>query len=341
MTLWAEINSQAGVLTSAVDRLSPVAEEVAQWIRESNATYIVVAARGSSDNAARYVQYLWGARNRLNVALTTPSLFGAYQSPPKLDGALVIGISQSGESPDLLAVLAEARRQSRPTLAITNHPASPMAQLADRSLDLGVGAERAVAATKTYTGQLLTIALLSAAMASDKAMSSGFASLGTVVAKVLSTGEAIESTARSLARHERCVIVGRGFHHATAHEWALKIAELSYVVAQPFSSADFRHGPMALVEPELPVLAVATTGPLFSELAELLQEIKDAEATVIAISDQADFPAHHLIQIPSTPEWMSPIPAIVAAQLFTYHLTMARGHDPDQPRGLRKVTKTT
>ena len=339
MTLWDEINSQTQVLATAYERLRAEAAALGKWIRGLEASYVVLAARGSSDNAGRYAQYLWGARNRLSVALTTPSLFGAYASPPNLDGALVVGISQSGESPDLLRVLEEANRQGRPTLAITNNAESPMAHLATRSLELGVGVERAVAATKTYSGELLAIALLSSAIANED-HEEEFGSLPAVVDEVLSGQEQIGRAAVSLASHDRCVVIGRGFHHATAYEWALKIAELSYLVAQPFSSADFRHGPMALVEPDLAVLAVATEGPMFSEVSGLLEEIKSAGAKVVAISDRDDLPAQYLLKIPSTPEWLSPIPAIVAAQVFTYHLTVARGHDPDRPRGLRKVTRT-
>lgn len=339
MTLWAEINSQAEVLARAHERLRAEVGSLGQWIRESEATHVVLAARGSSDNAGRYAQYLWGARNRLSVALTTPSLFGAYASPPTLEGALVVGISQSGESPDLLRVIEEANRQGRPTLAITNNAESPMAQLAARSLELGVGVERAVAATKTYTGQLLAIALISTAIANED-HEEQLGRLAPVVEEVLSTGGQLRDVAANLAGHERCVVIGRGFHHATAHEWALKIAELSYLLAQPFSSADFRHGPMALVEPGLAVLAVATDGPLFSELSDLLEEIRSTGAPVVAISDRDDLPAEYLLKIPKTPEWLSPIPAIVAAQVFTYHLTVARGYNPDRPRGLRKVTRT-
>lgn len=340
MSLWDEIQSQAGILASAADRQGDQVGEVAEWFKTLDFGYVVAAARGTSDNAARYAQYLWGARNRLNVALSAPSLFGPYESPPSLEGSLVMGISQSGESPDLLAVLAEAGRQKRPTLAITNNSSSPMAQLADRSLDVGAGPELAVAATKSYTTELLAIAMLSAALTDDREMQVEFGSLETVVSQVLSKSDVIKPIAASLAGHDRCVVVGRGFHHATAHEWALKTAELSYLVAQPFSSADFRHGPMAMVEPGLVVLAVATKGVMYDDLAELLTKVQDAGAHVVAISDRADCPADQLIEIPSTPEWFSPIPAIVAAQIFTYHLTVAKGHDPDKPRMLNKVTKT-
>ena len=341
MSLWAEIESQPDLLSRrAVSQLEP-AREIAVWMSGQEFAYVVMAARGSSDNAARYAQYLWGARNRLNVALAAPSLFGPYESPPGLDHALVAGVSQSGESPDLLAVLAEGTNQGRPTLAITNHAASPMAQLADRHLDLAAGPELAVAATKSYTTQLLAIGSLSAALARDSGMTEELQLVGPAVSQVLAGAEAIRPVAQTLSAKNRCVVIGRGFHHSSAHEWALKIAELSYLVAQPFSAADFRHGPLAMVEPDLPVLAVATDGPLFDDVADLLAQVRSVGAGVIAVSDRNDCPADHLIELPpGLPEWLTPIPAIVAAQIFTYYLTLARGADPDQPRRLKKVTRT-
>jgi glutamine---fructose-6-phosphate transaminase (isomerizing) len=341
MTLWAEIESQPELLTRlAVSQLEPT-RDIATWMLGQEFAYVVMAARGSSDNAARYAQYLWGARNHLNVALAAPSLYGPYASPPGLSHALVAGVSQSGESPDLLAVLAEGSRQERPTLAITNHAASPMARLADRHLDLAAGPELAVAATKSYTTQLLAIGSLSAALARDEGMAEALQLIGPAVSQVLAAAEVIRPAAQTLSESDRCVVIGRGFHHSTAHEWALKIAELSYLVAQPFSAADFRHGPLAMVEPDLPVLAVATDGPLFEDVADLLAQIRAVGARVIAIADRGDCPADHLIELPrGLPEWLTPIPAIVAAQVFTYYLTLAKGADPDQPRRLKKVTRT-
>lgn len=341
MSLWAEIQSQPELLGRLAISQPETTRAIAEWMSGEDFSYVVMAARGSSDNAARYAQYLWGARNRLNVALAAPSLYGPYQSPPGLSDALVVGISQSGESPDLLAVLAEGKRQDRPTLAITNQLKSPMATLADRHLDLAAGPEIAVAATKSYTTQLLAIASLSAALSKDAAMTEALRLVGPAVSQVLAGAEAMKPAARTLSDKDRCVVIGRGFHHSSAHEWALKIAELSYLVAQPFSAADFRHGPLAMVEPGLPVLAVATDGPLFADVSDLLTQVREVGAQVIAISDRSDCPADHLIELPTgVPEWLTPIPAIVAAQVFTYHLTLAKGADPDQPRRLKKVTRT-
>lgn len=334
--------SQSQVLDRFVTTRWSEVVDISRWVSGQDFSHVVVAARGSSDNAARYAQYLWGSHNQLNVALAAPSLYTLFDSPPNLAGSLMVGISQSGESPDLLAVLENASEQGRPTLAITNKPGSPMARLADRHLDLGAGPETAIAATKSYTSQLLAVASLSAALAGRESDRESLFGLADVVAQTLAREEDIASTVGALVDQTRCVVVGRGFNHATASEWALKISELSYLVAQPFSAADFRHGPMALVEPGLVILCVATDGPLWPDMVDLIQEVGKGGATTIAITDRPDCPADDVYVLPGqTPEWLSPIPITVAAQLFTYHLTLARGLDPDNPRAIQKVTKTT
>ncbi len=340
MSLWEEIRSQPRILRDFLDDQWDEVEAVAEWVRNNRFSYVAIAARGSSDNAARYAQYLWGAHNHLNIALAAPSLFTLTDSPPGLDGSLVVGISQSGESPDLLAVLETANAQGRPTLTITNSPDSPMATMADRHLDLAAGSEQAVAATKSYTSQLLSVAALSAAMAGEE-LSTPLMGVPEAVGRVLDRAEEIQPAALALRDETRCVVIGRGYQHATAFEWALKIAELSYLVAQPFSAADFRHGPLAMVEPGLVVLAVATDGPLFDDIADLITVVRQGGARVVAISDRDDCPADNLVLLPGgLPDWLTPIPATVAAQVFSYQLTVARGIDPDSPRGLHKVTKT-
>lgn len=340
MSLWDEIQSQPAILGDFVERRWETVSEIADWVSTLDFTHVVMAARGSSDNAARYAQYLWGAHNRFEVALAAPSLYTLYDSPPNLDGSLVVGISQSGESPDLLAVLESGHDQGRPTLAITNRADSPMAQMADRHLDIGAGPELAIAATKSYTSQLMAIASLSAAFSGDADQRASLDRVAGVVGAALEI-EGIARSAEYLRDADRCVAIGRGFNHSTAFEWALKIAELSYIVAQPFSAADFRHGPLALVDADLGVLAVATAGPLFADVVDLINTIQEGGARVSAISDREDCPADDLLVLPpGLPEWLTPIPVTVAAQVFTYHLTIARGYDPDDPRAIKKITKT-
>ena len=307
----------------------------------SGCTHAVIAARGTSDNAGRYAQYVWGTRNGLSVGLTTPSLFSVYDRPPRLVGALVVGISQSGESPDIVAVLEEGREQGRPTVAITNEPDSPLAESADVVIDLHAGEERAVAATKTYTAQLTVVALISDAMSGETGSIDGLPSL---VEHALGQEGRAEEAAAAHAGMEVCAVLGRGFNQATAFEWALKLQELTQVVAQPFSTADFLHGPIAVLEPGYPVLAIAARGPAIDDVVEVLQRCEQAGASLVVIGNDArlvEMGPGALELEPDVDEWLSPIPAVVLGQLFAYHLTLAKGLDPEQPRGLHKVTRTT
>lgn len=339
----AELREQPAVLARALAHGRPACEAVAGAILAAAPRYVVVAARGSSDNAARYAQYTFGAENRLSVALAAPALFTAYARPPRLDGAVVIGVSQSGQSPDVVAVVTEGRRQGALTIGITNAPGSPLAGAAAHVLDVGAGEETAVAATKTYTAQLFAIAMLGAALAGERARWDALAAVPDAMSDALGTLPAARAAAPAFAHAQRCVVLGRGFNHATAWEIALKLKETSYVACEPSSWADFRHGPIAVVEPGFPALIVAPHGAFGDEVTTLIDDLRARGARVAAISDRADVLAKvdHGLALPGgVPEWLSPLVAIVPGQLFALALAEARGHDPDRPRGLQKVTKT-
>jgi glucosamine--fructose-6-phosphate aminotransferase (isomerizing) len=339
MGLLDEIKQQPEIIARTMGANAAPAGEVARIA--GSCTHALIAARGTSDNAGRYAQYVWGTRNGLSVGLTTPSLFSVYDRPPRLDGALVVGISQSGESPDIVSVLEEARAQGRPTVAITNEPDSPLADFADVVIDLDAGEETAVAATKTYTAQLAVVALISEAMAGATGGLDGIASF---VSAALDEEKRVTELAGTQEDMEHCAVLGRGFNQATAFEWALKLQELTYVVAQPFSTADFLHGPIAVVEPQYPVLAITARGPAADDVREVLHRCNEAGASLVVIGNDpavADITRNNLSFSPEIEEWLSPIPAIVIGQLFAYHLTLAKGLDPEAPRGLRKVTRTT
>ncbi len=345
MTLLDEIREQPAVLGRLFADQRTVADDVADHWRRQAPTHVMIAARGTSDNAARYAQYLWGERAGLTVGLAAPSLFGPGTRSPDLQGAAVVGISQSGASPDLVAVVEEARRQHRPTLAITNEPGSALAAAADQVLLLGAGPERAVAATKTYTAQLGAVALLASALEPRVDDTADLDALPEAVATALATETAVETVADRWADIDRCAVLGRGTGLATAHEWALKLQELAYVLAQPASSADFAHGPRAVVEPGFPVLGVAMAGPLLAGLIETLDGLRTRGARTLVLTDRPEEVGHiadDLLITPATvPSWLGPIVGIVPAQLWCRRLTLARGNDPETPRGLAKVTRTT
>ncbi|NJD27165.1 MAG: SIS domain-containing protein [Chloroflexi bacterium] len=344
MSLRDEILEQPAAVRRQLGASSAPLDAVGRRVRDHGIESVVIAARGTSDHAAIYGQYLLGVRNRLSVGLAAPSVISLYDVEPRLERSLVIGISQSGASPDIVAVVAAARRQGAPTLAITNDPTSPLASAAEVTLALEAGPERAVAATKTYTTSLVALARLSVALDPVSAEeSTAMAGLPDAMAQALTADDAAAAAARDLAGADRCLVLGRGFEYATAREWALKLKELARVFADPYSAADFLHGPVALVEPGVPALAVAPAGPTSPGLLEILADLQGAGADSVVVSDDPAALAlgRHALALPADiPEWLRPVVSILPAQLLAYHLTRARGLDPDAPRGLAKVTRT-
>lgn len=341
--LYREIHEQPAVLQRLLNQERTVIEDLATAIQQRQITYIVIAARGTSDNAGRYAQYVLGAINGFVVALATPSLFSIYQQPPRFGNALVLGISQSGKSPDIVGVLAEARRQGALTAAITNFPDSDLGQQADYVVNLHAGLERSIAATKTYTGELAAIALLSATLAQNQAMHDALAQIPETVTATLALDHTIAQLAERYRYMRDCVVIGRGYNYATAFELALKLKELTYTIAEPYSSADFLHGPLALIEHGFPAIVIAPSGVVLPELQSFMHTLQQREAEIIAISDDAATLAlaRTRLALPcSVPEWLSPLTAIVPGQLLALHLAQVRDYDPDHPRGLRKVTET-
>jgi glucosamine--fructose-6-phosphate aminotransferase (isomerizing) len=278
MTLQSEIFEQPDRLSALLSNQRLTVEKIAQTVQQHAIRWVFLAARGTSDNAGRYANYLLGARNGLPLALATPSLFTYYNQPPQLKDALVVGISQSGQSPDIVSVIAEGRKQGCLTLAITNEPASPLAGTADLVLDIQAGVEKAVAATKTYTAELMAVAMLSAALSGNKAPWKELANVPGWVEKVLKQDGSIARMAERYRYMRQCVVLGRGFNYCTAFEWALKLKELTYVVAEPYSSADFRHGPIAMIEGGFPVMAVAPSGKVFDTMLEMLGKLRHEQS---------------------------------------------------------------
>jgi glucosamine--fructose-6-phosphate aminotransferase (isomerizing) len=347
-----EIREQPAVLARLLADRDGRAHAIAERIREAAPAFVFLAARGSSDHAGLYAKYLWGSANKLPVALATPSLFTLYEAPPALHAALVVGVSQSGQSPDIVEVVAEGRRQGALTLAITNDPASPLAQAAELTLDTATGPEVAVAATKTFTAQLAAIALLSVRISGSPERAAELEALPDRVAAALALDDAVRAaaegavaaTAKGGAALDQAVVLGRGFQFATAFEWSLKVKEPAGVHAEPYSTADFQHGPVAIVERGFPLFGVATAGLALPDVrATLGRLVEESGAELTLISDDAESLAlaAHPIALPGgAPEWLAPIVAAGPLQLHACHLARALGRDPDRPRGLSKVTRT-
>ena len=344
MSTQTEIAEQPERIAELITKQRKVVENVAAAIRQRQVPYVFLAARGTSDNAGRYANYLWGARNGLPMALATPSLFTYYQRPPKLAGALVVGVSQSGQSPDIVAVLEEGRRQGCLTLAITNEPGSPLAGAADFVLDVQAGAEKAIAATKTYTTELMTIAMLSVALGGESAAWKELRRVPAWMRQVLKQEKLIAQAALRYRYMRQCVVLGRGYNYSTAFEASLKLKELTYVEAEPYSSADFLHGPIAMVERGFPVMVTAPLGKVFEPLLEVMARLrKEFLADLLVVSNAKK--ALSLAQVPlsmpaEVPEWLSPLIAILPMQLLAYNIALVKGYDPERPRSIGKVTET-
>lgn len=335
--LRAEIGEQPDVLARLLVREGANVRRIARALSRSDLRFVLVAARGTSDNAARYAQYALGLTCRLPVALAGPSLVTLYGAPPRLKGALVVGISQSGRSPDVVETVASARREGAPTLAIVNDPGSPLARAAAEVIPLHAGEERSIAATKTYTAQLLAVALLAAGLSGSRRHAEGLGALPDAVADALGTEPAARRAGARLATAARLVVLSRGLNYPTAHELALKLKELALLEAEALSGADFRHGPIALAGPKLPAVVVSPPGTATADdLAGLAAELARRGSPVLLLGPSGK----GAIPVPRLPELLSPIVTIVPGQLLALHAARARGLDPDAPRGLTKVTET-
>jgi glutamine---fructose-6-phosphate transaminase (isomerizing) len=337
-----EIGEQPAIAAGMLSDGRAKVDAVGARIKDARPRGFVIAARGSSDHAALYAKYLFGRRNRSLVSLATPSLFTHYASPPRLEGQCVIGISQSGSSPDVIAVIEEAARQGALTVALTNDPESRLAGVAELVLPLGAGPERSVPASKTYTASLLALALLSQAIDPQPAFETALAQVPNAMTEALGQETELDRLAPALLG-PRAIVLARGFNLATAEEVALKLTETSYVLARAWSVADFAHGPIAVVDEDFPVLFVGGGGPVAADLGEVALQLDAYGCRVIGLFDgeAVGLDRESMVGIDSgLPEDLTPLTLAVLGQLLAHRVAVARGIDPDRPRALNKVTRT-
>jgi len=337
-----EIHEQPAALERTIKGEARRIERFAHSLEKRRIRLIVLVARGSSDNAALFGRYLLEISTGIPVSLAAPSVHTIYHSRMDLRDALVIGISQSGEGADINLVLQKSKRAGAITLAITNQAGSAMANIADETFLIHARRERSVPATKTYTGQLMIFHLLAAALKGNKQFEE-VSRLPELAAASLGLQPRVEEIVERYAMMDHCVVVGRGLNYANAYEFAIKLMETCYVVAERFSSADFLHGPIAMVERRFPVFMFAPPGRTFRSMKDLLSRLTKltAETVVISSEDAALQSATRAIKMPvRINELLSPIPYIIPAQLFTALLARAKGLSPDHPRSLAKITKT-
>jgi glutamine---fructose-6-phosphate transaminase (isomerizing) len=336
----AEIREQPTVLARILREGRGPIEEVAAGIRARSPRFVLFVARGTSDHAALYGKYLVETEMGLPAGLASPSTMTVYDAQLRLRDVLVVAVSQSGMSPDLIEPVMRARAAGAITVAITNAPDSPLADAAEMNIDVLAGLERAVAATKSYTAELLVLALLIHALAGKRVDESRH--LPEQAASIIGREDRIATLATRYRFAEQLVTTARGFNYATALEAALKLMETTYLVAQAFSSADLSHGPMAIIDHGFPVIAIVPPGPGGTAFKPVLARLRALSAdTLIVGSIEAAAQGTVGLPLPELgSERLSPILTILPLQQFAWHLARERGVDPDQPRGLQKETLT-
>ncbi len=337
-----EILEQPQALRRTFEAERPHALEFSKFAKRREIRLVVLVARGTSDNAAQFGRYLTEITTAIPVSLAAPSVHTLYRARVDYRQALVVGISQSGEGQDINRVLEAAKRGGGYTIGITNEKRSSMAKLVDEVFLVQAGKQRSVAATKTYTGQLMVLYLVAAALGTGVSMET----LSEIPDRVKETLKLLPEVRELVQRYrymDHCIVVGRGINYGNAFEFALKLMETCYVIAERFSAADFLHGPIALIERDFPAFMFMPPGKAFNDLRAVTGRLQKLRAEVVAISapDTRIPAALRVIRVPgSVPEIYSPIPYIVPAQIFAALLAEVKGLHPDTPRSLRIVTQT-
>ena len=323
----AEIDEQPTVLARLLDAAHDIAATRAQLLAR-HPRFVVLAARGSSDHAALYAKYLVETRLGLAAGLASPSSLTLYGARQDLRDVLFVAVSQSGGSPDLVESVQRARDFGAFTVAVTNTPDSTLAQAAHSHVDILAGREQAVAATKTYTAELLALYLL---LVGENA-----AAVPDAAARTLALADQARDAAERYRFAQYLTTTARGYSYATAREAALKVMETSYLPAQAFSAADLLHGPLAMIDGNLPVIALTAGAVAGRAMRPVIERLVEAGADVLEIGGPGGLP----IADEALPEELLPIIDVLPLQVLACRLAMARGLDPDRPRGLSKITQT-
>jgi glucosamine--fructose-6-phosphate aminotransferase (isomerizing) len=331
------------------------AEQLHEHFRRHPVRLIVLAARGTSDNAAQFGRYLLEITTGIPVSLAAPSIHTLYGADLQYENAAVVAISQSGESTDTNIVLERAKSRGAFTIGITNEPDSSLAALAHETFLVRAGKEKSVAATKTYTGQLACFYLLAYALGAPLTLDH-LKKLPEFASAALSTAPAIQDRAERYRYMRHAVCIGRGLNYSNSFELSLKLMETCYVVAERFSSADLLHGPIAMLEDSFPAFLFCPPGVTWKSMCELIEKLTQIRAETFVISDAGNRNLTNLqtsrtppLVIPTqlTPvdnqlpqDLWTPIPYIIPGQLLAANLAEIKGLDPDRPRTLSKVTQT-
>ncbi|MEI6373820.1 MAG: SIS domain-containing protein [Actinomycetes bacterium] len=336
----AEIEAQPEVLDHVLREGRDAARAAARAVAQARPRFVLLAGRGTSDHAALYAKYLVEIMLGLPAGLTSPSTYSVYGSQPDLHDAVVLAVSQSGESPDLVETVRVARSQGAMTVVVTNSVNSSLAQESEVVLDVLAGAESAVAATKSYTAELLTLWLLIDAWAGgDGSDASG---VPATADHLVSLRPAVAQWATRYRFTERMVLTGRGYAFPTVLEGALKLMETTYASAHAFSGADLMHGPLAMLGPDTPVIALLPAGAGAHSMAPVIERLvqRNVDLAVIGPHSTRGSVSLGLVTPEETPEYLAPITDVIALQWLSLEMALGRGIDPDCPRALHKITET-
>ncbi|HBF37597.1 MAG TPA: glutamine--fructose-6-phosphate aminotransferase [Firmicutes bacterium] len=340
--MWKEIFEQPAVLEKCLSNTA-IIHDVVQALKTQEIHGVYIAARGTSDHAAVYGKYLMESILGIPVALAASSVLTIYQKEINFKNTFVIGISQSGQAADVIEVVHSAKKQGAVTLSITNTADSPLAKEAQFHLDCHAGVEESVAATKTFTAQMFLLAQFVSIWAANKHITEELIKVPEKVSQTLTASQEIINKVDRYRFISDCFVLARGINYAVSLEAALKIKETNYIRAEAFSSSDFQHGPIAAIDRNIPVMIFAPKGPSLADMTEMIKKLRDFGIELIIISNQKELFEYSpcSFEIPNTEnDLVSPFFNVVIAQMFACQLALVRGLNPDQPRGLHKVTIT-
>ncbi|MGC8716404.1 MAG: SIS domain-containing protein [bacterium] len=335
----SEIYEEPEVIERILGSNITIIERIKEYVKSRKISSVYISARGTSDNASTIGKYLIESILRFPTALSAPSLFTIYNTPPILNESLVIGVSQSGKGEDVREVMSEGKKQGAFCIAITNDIESPVAQSADEVLPCWAGEEKSVAATKTYLAEVFNLYLFTAILGDRKDLLMSLYEVPRYIEGVISEASRIDVTRYHFM--DRCIIIGRGFNYPTAMEFSLKLKETSYIFSESFSSADFLHGPLALAKSDLPIFIFIPSGPTYSHLLEIIDILSEKHTEIFAFSFERIERAKINFIVPSkVEEIISPIVFAPSFQIIANHLALEKGYNPDHPRYIKKVTIT-
>ncbi len=341
--MWNEILEQPEVLQRCVNSNEKTILNIVKDIKSRNINSIVIAARGTSDHAGIYAKYIIESLIGIPVSLAAPSIFTIYGKKMKLNNSLVIGLSQSGKAADVLEVIKSANESNALTLTITNDTESPLAKQAQYHLFCDAGIEKSVAATKTFTSEMMLAAQLVAQWSGDEQFKNQLAQVPANLSKIFQQENNITHKVQRYRFISECFVLSRGINYPIALESALKIQETSYVRARAYATSDFHHGPFAMIDKDMLAIIYAPNGPSHKDEIEMISKIKGSGAEVLIVSNNKELleSEDFTFEIPQTDnDMISPFYNVVIAQMFACKLSLCRGLNPDSPRGLNKITIT-